>query len=125
MSDTFFTAAPHWTWFIVPYFFVGGLAGGACFLAAMLTWIGRSEGRPVAGGGFLVGVAGGGAWGLRPPLDPGRPERFWHMLFQSERMPHLLFKAWSPMSFGSWALLLFGLFSGLAAIRAGAGGGQV
>ena len=36
MSDTFFSGAPHWTWFIIPYFFVGGLAGGACFLAAVL-----------------------------------------------------------------------------------------
>ena len=25
MSDTFFSGAPHWTWFIIPYFFVGGL----------------------------------------------------------------------------------------------------
>ena len=125
MSDTFFTAAPHWTWFIVPYFFVGGLAGGACFLAAMLTWIGRSEDRPVARTGFLVGFAGAVVSGLLLTLDLGRPERFWHMLFQSERLPHLLFKAWSPMSFGSWALLLFGLFSGLAAIGAVAEEGRL
>ena len=36
MSDTFFSGAPHWTWFIIPYFFIGGLAGGAYFLAALL-----------------------------------------------------------------------------------------
>jgi len=33
MSDTFFTASPHWTWLIIPYFFVGWLAGGAYSLA--------------------------------------------------------------------------------------------
>ncbi|HEV8358802.1 MAG TPA: NrfD/PsrC family molybdoenzyme membrane anchor subunit [Gemmatimonadales bacterium] len=118
MSDTFFTSAPHWTWFIVPYFFIGGLAGGACFLAAVLAWIGRPEDRPVARTGFLVGFAGAVVSGLLLTLDLGRPERFWHMLFQSERLPHLSFKSWSPMSFGAWALLLFGLFSGLAALGA-------
>src|SRR3989449_3717955 len=34
MSDTFFSGAPHWTWFIIPYFFVGGFAGGAYLLGA-------------------------------------------------------------------------------------------
>src|SRR5262245_764667 len=36
MSDTFFTAAPHWRWLIVLYFFIGGIAGGSFFLAALL-----------------------------------------------------------------------------------------
>ena len=27
MPDTYFTAAPHWTWYIVFYFFIGGIAG--------------------------------------------------------------------------------------------------
>ena len=26
-SSTWFTTAPHWEWYIVFYFFVGGLAG--------------------------------------------------------------------------------------------------
>ena len=47
MSDTFVTASPHWTWFIIPYFFVGGIAGGAYFLAAALEWFGRPADRPV------------------------------------------------------------------------------
>jgi formate-dependent nitrite reductase membrane component NrfD len=41
-------------------------------------------------------------------LDLNRPERFWHMLIQSERPPLPMIKWWSPMSVGSWALLLFG-----------------
>ena len=28
-SSTWFTAAPHWQWYIILYFFLGGLAGGA------------------------------------------------------------------------------------------------
>src|SRR6266516_1339511 len=86
MSDTFFTAAPHWRWLIIFYFFVGGVAGGAYFL-----------------GGLLL------------TLDLGRPLRFWHMLFQSANLPHLMFKSWSPISFGAWALLLFGACAVLSA----------
>ena len=47
MSDTFFSGAPHWTWLIILYFFVGGIAGGACFLAAVVDWFGGPEDRPV------------------------------------------------------------------------------
>jgi protein NrfD len=42
-------------------------------------------------------------------VDLGRPLRFWHMVLQSDRFPHLMFKGFSPISFGAWALLLFGL----------------
>jgi formate-dependent nitrite reductase membrane component NrfD len=43
-------------------------------------------------------------------IDLTRPERFWHMLVQSQTfLP--MFKWWSPMSVGSWALLLFGAFT--------------
>ena len=38
MSDTFFTASPHWTWWIILYFFVGGIAGTAFFLVSLLDW---------------------------------------------------------------------------------------
>ena len=115
MSDTFFSAAPHWTWFIIPYFFVGGLAGGACFLAALLDWFGRPEDRPVVRTGYSVAAWGAVLSGLLLTVDLGRPLRFWHMLFQSANFPAIMFKAWSPMSFGAWALLVFGALAILAA----------
>jgi len=40
------------------------------------------------------------------------------MLFQSENFPALMFKGWSPISFGAWAILLFGLLSVLSALGA-------
>lgn len=107
MSDTFFTASPHWTWFIIPYFFVGGIAGGAFFLAALLQWFGRSEDRPVIRTGYSIAFWGAVLSGILLTFDLGRPFRFWHMLVQSENLPHLMFKAWSPISFGAWAILLF------------------
>ncbi len=125
MSDTFFSGAPHWTWFIIPYFFVGGLAGGAYFLSALLDWFGRPEDRPVVRTGYDVAAGGAILSGLLLTIDLGRPLRFWHMLFQSENFPAIMFKGWSPISFGAWAILLFGLFSVLSALGARAEAGQL
>jgi len=116
MSDTFFSAAPHWTWFIIPYFFIGGLAGGAYFLAAFLEWFGQPADRPVIRTGYRVAAVGAILSGVLLTIDLGRPLRFWHMLFQSENFPTIMFKTWSPISFGAWLILLFGLFSVLSAL---------
>lgn len=116
MSDTFFSGAPHWAWFIILYFFVGGLSGGACFLAAVLDWFGRPEDRPVVRTGFSVAFWGAILSGLLLTIDLGQPFRFWHMLFQSANLPAVMFKGWSPISFGAWGLLFFGGFSALAAL---------
>ena len=109
--DTFFSGAPHWTWFIVPYFYVGGLAGGAYFLAALLEWFGQPDDRPVIRTGYRVAAWGAIVSGVLLTIDLGRPLRFWHMLFQSANLPAIMFKPWSPISFGAWAILLFGLFA--------------
>jgi formate-dependent nitrite reductase membrane component NrfD len=109
MSDTFFTASPHWTWFIIPYFFIGGIAGGAYFLAAALEWFGREEDRPVIRTAYSLAFWGAVISGILLTIDLGKPFRFWHMLFQSDNFPHLMFKGFSPISFGAWAILLFGL----------------
>jgi protein NrfD len=108
MSDTFFTASPDWTWFIIPYFFVGGIAAGAYSLAALLQWFGRPDDRPVIRTGYSLAFWGAIISGALLTFDLGKPFRFWHMLFQSESFPNLMFKSYSPISFGAWAILLFG-----------------
>lgn len=125
MPDTYFTAPPHWNWFIVPYFFIGGISGGCLFIAALLEWFGRPEDDRVARTGYYVATVGAILSGLLLIVDLDRPGRFWHMLFQSERVPALAFKSWSPISFGAWALLLFGLFATLAAVSALVGEGRL
>src|SRR5947208_7039221 len=125
MSDTFFTGARHWTWFIVPYFFIGGLAGGAYFLAALLESFGTPEDRPVVRAGYDLAAVGATLSGALLTIDLGQPLRFWHMLFQSANFPAVMFKGWSPISFGAWAILLFGLFSVLSALGAGAEEGRL
>ncbi len=109
-SSTWFTRAPHWRWYIVLYFFLGGLAGGSYFLAALMDLAGRREDAPLARLGYYLAFPLVLVCGLLLTVDLGRPERFWHMLI--ERNTHgLMFKYWSPMSIGSWALMIFGVFS--------------
>jgi protein NrfD len=117
MPDTFFTTSPQWTWWIVPYFFIGGIAGGAMFLAALLHLFGRPQDRPVVRSGYYVAFAGAIVSGLLLVLDLQQSGRFWHMLIQSNT-GRLMFKPWSPMSVGSWVVLLFGLLSFLLALGA-------
>lgn len=116
MPDTFFTSAPDWTLYIVPYFFVGGIAGGCYFIATLLHWLGRAEDQHVARIGFVAAAIGAVLSGLLLIVDLGQPLRFWHMMLQSERFPLPILKPWSPMSIGSWALLFFGLFATLSAV---------
>lgn len=117
MSDTFFTASPHWIWWIVFYFFVGGIAGSTFLLASLLHLAGRPADRPLVRLGYYTAFVGVIISGILLTLDLNRPERFWHMLIESNT-GRPMFKSWVPMSVGSWGLLLFGLFAFLAALAA-------
>jgi formate-dependent nitrite reductase membrane component NrfD len=117
MSDTFFTSSPHWTWWIILYFFIGGIAGSAFFLASLLHVFGRPADRPLVRLGYYLAFVGAAVSGFLLTIDLTRPERFWHMLIQSDT-GRPMFKSWVPMSVGSWGLLLFGLFAFLAALAA-------
>ncbi len=117
MSDTFFTGSPHWAWWIIFYFFIGGIAGTAFLLASLLHYFGRPADRPLVRLGHYLAFVGVLVSGLLLTIDLDRPLRFWHMLIQSNT-GRLMFKSWVPMSVGSWGVLLFGLFSFLAALAA-------
>jgi formate-dependent nitrite reductase membrane component NrfD len=116
-SSTYFTASPDWEWLIVFYFFFGGLAGGTYFLAVLLDFFGRPEDRPLARVGYYISFPCILISGILLTLDLNRPLRFWHMLVEPNTFQPM-FKYWSPMSLGSWALLLFGLFSFIAFLGA-------
>lgn len=117
MPDTFFTIPPEWTWWIIFYFFIGGIAGGSFFIASLLYLFGRVSDRPLVRLGYYVAFLGAVISGVLLVLDLHRPLRFWHMLIESNT-GNLMFKSWTPMSVGSWGLLLFGLFAALAALSA-------
>src|SRR5882672_6626279 len=123
-SDTYTTASPEWHWLVILYFFFGGIAGGSYALAALIDLFGAPDDRPLARLGFYVAFPAVVLCGPLLILDLTRPERFWHMVIQSERfLP--MFKWWSPMSVGSWALTLFGAFSFLSFLAALAEDGRL
>jgi protein NrfD len=117
MSSTFFTAPPDWHWLVILYFFIGGLAAGCYFLASIIDLFGRPVDRPLARLGYYVAFPATVVSGILLTLDLEKPLRFWHMLIQSERFVPV-FKPWSPMSIGSWALLFFGFFTMLSFLAA-------
>jgi formate-dependent nitrite reductase membrane component NrfD len=106
-------AAPEWGWLVVLYFFFGGIAAGAYFIATLIDLVGAERDRPIAKIAYYITAPLVLLCGLFLTLDLERPERFWHMLIESNTgLP--IFKYWSPISVGAWALLLFGLFTGVS-----------
>jgi formate-dependent nitrite reductase membrane component NrfD len=124
MPDTFFTEPPHWRWLIALYFFIGGIAGGCFFLAALLHLLGRPSDRGIVRAGYYVAFVGVVVSAILLSIDLGRPERFWHMMIQN-KTGRPMFKYWSPMSVGVWGLLVFGLCAFLAALGALREGGRL
>ncbi|HLF24868.1 MAG TPA: NrfD/PsrC family molybdoenzyme membrane anchor subunit [Anaerolineae bacterium] len=109
--------SPLWEWWIVLYFFVGGIAGGAYFTAAVIELVGRPEDRPIARMGYYIAFPLALLSGLFLILDLGAPERFWHMIVYSRTF--LPWPKWdSPISVGAYALLFFGVFSFLSFLDA-------
>ncbi|HEY1266550.1 MAG TPA: NrfD/PsrC family molybdoenzyme membrane anchor subunit [Candidatus Binatia bacterium] len=117
LSSTFFSAPPDWGWLVTLYFFIGGLAGGCYFIAVMIDLFGSPTDRPLARLGYYISFPCIVLSGILLTLDLHRPLRFWHMLIESNTF-RPMFKPWSPMSFGSWALTIFGLFSLIAFVSA-------
>jgi len=117
LPSTWFTSPPHWQWLIILYFFVGGLAGGSFFIAALIDLFGRPEDRPLSRLGYYIAFPAVLVSGVLLILDLGRPLRFWHMMVESNTW-QLMFKPYSPMSVGSWSLVFFGLFSFAAFLAA-------
>ncbi len=49
-----FVESPDWGWWIILYFFLGGLAAGGYFLATLIELFGHEEDRPLARIGYRV-----------------------------------------------------------------------
>jgi Polysulphide reductase, NrfD len=98
--------APVWTWEVPLYFWFGGMAAGASFVALACDLSGDEHSATVARKVALAALIPSPALLI---LDLGRPARFYNML--------RIFKPRSPMSMGAWALTVFG---NLAAASVGA-----
>ncbi|CAN5564988.1 polysulfide reductase NrfD [soil metagenome] len=108
---------PVWTWEVPLYFYVGGAAGAAATIGAVLQVLDGDDSerlvqrcRDIAAVGTLVGS------GLLVS-DLGRPERFLNML--------RVFKPRSPLNLGSWILVTAsGLSAGSAVLGRSRGAGR-
>jgi formate-dependent nitrite reductase membrane component NrfD len=110
-----FVRAPEWTWYIVPYFFLAGLAGGCYAIATLLRLWGSRADEPAARLGYYAAFLAFLPCPILLTLDLTQPLRFWHMLWNTtpgNEGPN--FKTGSPMSVGSWALVAFGLFAAVS-----------
>jgi hypothetical protein len=91
-----FVKPPVWTWEVPLYFWVGGVAAGASFVALAADVAGDEDtavlSRRVALGAVLPAP-------VLLIMDLGRPERFLNML--------RIFKPRSPMNTGAWCLVAF------------------
>jgi formate-dependent nitrite reductase membrane component NrfD len=114
-----FAGPPHWTWYILFYFFLAGLAGGAYFLATLLRYWGTPADEPVARLGFYVPLPATLLGLLLLTLDLKQPVRFWHMLFNTTPGQFgLSFNSRTPMSIGVWTLLVASVFAVVAFVDA-------
>src|SRR5207302_1470757 len=86
---------PNWGWWIVLYFFTGGVTGGVYFAAAWLDLLGDRSDRIAMRVGHLVAFPLILLCAIFLIADLGQPVRFWHMIFESERFPLPIFKAYS------------------------------
>jgi formate-dependent nitrite reductase membrane component NrfD len=107
-----FAGAPDWTWWILGYFFLAGLAGGCYFLAAFMRRWGTPADEPAARLGFYVALPAVLICPILLTLDLTKPLRFWHMLVNTTPDEFgLNFNSGTPMSVGVWGLLLASLFA--------------
>ena len=102
---------PHLGWYVILYFFLGGLAGGLMVIAAGLELVGDPRDKPAIATAHRLMFPLIIVCALLLIIDLGTPIRFWHMVFKSERFPALILKPWSPISLGTWILSIYGLIA--------------
>jgi len=108
------THIPHWEWYyIAMYFYIGGVSAGAYVIASLAELFGGEKQRDVTRIGFTVAFWVILATPILLTADLGRPERFWHLFFSiKDNAPYINWQ--SPLSVGSWALIVYGGFAMLS-----------
>ena len=76
-----FAAAPHWEWWILGYFFFGGIAGGSYAIATLIRLFGAPADQGAARIGYIVSFLA-----LIPSM-PGAPAFCSTRLSASARFP--------------------------------------
>jgi len=115
---TKYVLPPEWEWPITLALFVAGIASGAYAAMGLIHFGGDKNDQPVA---YRLGFIPLPLMLIVPLLlivDLGQPGRFLNLLITSpaakERGGPLMFNSNSPMNWGSWAMVVFGLFAAIA-----------
>lgn len=94
---------------IAPYFFLGGLAGGAFLMSRVAEWAGGDEYRDVTRAGSTIALLATLPCAPLLIADLGDATRFHHML--------RVFKPQSPMNLGAWTLTGFSAVAAASVFR--------
>lgn len=109
---------PEWEWPITIALFIAGVASGAYASMGLIHFAGDKGDQPVAHRLAFIPLPLMLLVPLLLIVDLGQPARFLNLLFRNpaaaERGGPLMFNANSPMNWGSWAMVLFGLFAAVA-----------
>lgn len=115
---TKYVLPPEWEWPITIALFIAGIASGTYAAMGLIHFAGDKGDQRVAD---RLGFIPLPLMLLTPLLlivDLGSPGRFLNLLIKSpgatERGGPLMFNANSPMNWGSWAMVIFGLFAAVA-----------
>ena len=109
--------APHWEWYyIAMYFYIGGVSAGAYFIGSLLELFNNDKLRIVSRIAYYLAFP---LICVTPVLliaDLGRPMRFWHLFFYTgDAIPYM--NTTSPLSVGTWALLVYSGMSFLSFVN--------
>ncbi len=111
-----YLSEPHWAnWVLTLEMFVAGVAAGTFFFIALANIVGNAEDREVAARlGFLPAPLMLLA-AILLTLDLGQPGRFLNLVFTSpaatERPGPFMLNPNSPMNYGTYVILVFGLLT--------------
>jgi formate-dependent nitrite reductase membrane component NrfD len=104
-----------WNWEVYVEMFAAGIAAGAFLIAMILEIYGRGR-SPIARVAHLITLPLIIVATALLVYKLERSERFWHMVIQSENIPLPMLKWWSPISIGSWGLMIFSAFATISFI---------
>jgi formate-dependent nitrite reductase membrane component NrfD len=109
--------APHWEWYYIAlYFYIGGVSAGAYFIGSLLELLNKEKLREISRTAYRIAFP---LICITPILliaDLGQPMRFWHLFFYTrDGVPYM--NLTSPLSVGTWALLVYSGMSFLSFIN--------
>jgi polysulfide reductase chain C len=117
--------SPHWEWYyIAMYFYIGGISAGAYFIGSLLELLNKEKLREISNTAYRIAFP---LICITPILliaDLGQPIRFWHLFFYTrDGMPYM--NLTSPLSVGTWALLVYSGMSFLSFLNVLAAEGRL